>query len=241
MKKTLGCLRRADNDWSLIENGDKIAIGVSGGKDSLLMTRALSLYKQFSKKNFEIIGITVDLGLRPFDLSEVRSYCENLGVSYHVVDTEIGDIVFNIRKEKNPCSLCAKMRKGALYEKAVELNCNKIALGHHRDDLIDTFFLSMIYEGKLNALKPKFFLSRCGLTAIRPLIYLPEAHVVNSINRLELPVAKSPCPANGNTKRDEIRKLVKHMCVEYPDFKEKIFLAIYNNENYQIWNEIKKD
>lgn len=237
MKKTLGCLRRADEDWNLINDGDKIAIGISGGKDSLLMTRALSLYKQFSKKNFEIIGITIDLGLKPFDLSNVKSYCENLGIEYHVIDTEIGDIIFNIRKEKNPCSLCAKMRKGVLYDTAVSLGCNKIALGHHKDDLIDTFFMSMIYEGRLTALKPIFHLSRCGLTAIRPLIYLPEAHVINSIDRLKLPVTKSPCPANGNTKRDEIRTLVKHMCVEYPDFKDKVYLAIYNKENYQLWNE----
>lgn len=236
MKKTLGCLRRADQDWNLINDGDKIAIGISGGKDSLLMTRALSLYKQFSKKNFEIVGITVDLGLKPFDLSPVTQYCESIGVEYHIVSTEIGDIIFNIRKEKNPCSLCAKMRKGSLYDKAVELGCNKIALGHHKDDLIDTFFLSMIYEGQLNALKPIFHLSRCGLTAIRPLIYLPEAHVINSISRLSLPVTNSPCPANGKTKRDEIRKLVKHLCVEYPDFKDKVFLALYNKENYNIWD-----
>ncbi|MBQ9624957.1 MAG: tRNA 2-thiocytidine biosynthesis protein TtcA, partial [Clostridia bacterium] len=212
---------------------------ISGGKDSLLMTRALSLYKRFSKKDFEIVGITVDLGLKPFDLTAVKDYCENLGVEYHIIPTEIGDIVFNVRKEKNPCSLCAKMRKGALYEAAVNLKCNKIALGHHKDDLIDTFFLSLIYEGKMTALKPKFYLSRCGLTAIRPLIYLPEAHIINSINRLELPVTKSACPANGNTKRDEIRKLVKHLCVEYPDFKDKAFLAIYNKENYQMWNDRK--
>lgn len=235
MKKTLGCLRRADQDWSLICDGDKIAVGISGGKDSLLMTKALSLYRLFSKKNFDIVGITVDLGLKPFDLSAVKKFCNTLGVDYHIVDTQIGEIIFDVRQEKNPCSLCAKMRKGALYEKAVELGCNKIALGHHKDDLIDTFFLSMIYEGKLNALKPIFHLSRCGLTAIRPLIYLPEAHVVSSIDRLGLPVTKSPCPANGNTKRDEIRKLVKHLCVEYPDFKEKVYLAIYNKENYQLW------
>lgn len=240
MKKTLGCIRKADQDWQLIADGDRIAIGISGGKDSLLLTKALSLYRLFSGKQFTIVGITVDLGLRPFDLSGVRAYCEKLGVDYYVEETQIGEIIFDIRKEKNPCSLCAKMRKGVLYDKAKALGCNKVALGHHKDDLIDTFFLSMLYEGKLNALKPIFYLSRVQLTVIRPLMYLPEGHVVHSIDKLNLPVTKSPCPANGHTKRDTVRDLVKHLQIEFPDVKDKVFTAIYHDQHYQLWDQKPK-
>ncbi len=235
MKKILGCIRKADEDFNLIEDGDKIALGISGGKDSLLMAKAMSLYKKFSKKNFELVGITIDLGFTPFDLNPVKDFFREIDVEYKVVPTQIGEIVFDVRKEKNPCSLCSKMRKGVLNDTAKELSCNKVALGHHRDDLIDTFFLSMIYEGKLNAMKMKTYLSRADLTVIRPLMYLSEAYVLNSIKRFNLPVTKSPCPANGVTKRDEIRKLIKHLCIEKSDFKDKVFTAIYNKDNYQLW------
>lgn len=242
MKKVLGCMRKADEDWDLINDNDVIAIGISGGKDSLLMTKALSLYRLFSQKNFKIIGITVDLGFEGTDFSKVEEFCKELEVEYHIVKTQIGEIIFDIRKEKNPCSLCAKMRKGALYEKAKELGCNKVALGHHRDDLIDTFMLSLLYEGQLNALKPKMYLSRRDITAIRPLIYLPECYVVKNIDKQNLPVVESPCPANGETKRDEIRDLVSLMCSKFPDFKDKVFTAIYGDHNYNLWdNKVKKE
>ena len=238
MKKTLGSLRKADEDWQLIKNGDKIAIGLSGGKDSMLMAYALSLYKKFSKKNSELVAVMVDLGFRPFDYSATKSFCDNLEIPLHVVESDIGNVVFNVRKEKNPCSLCAKMRKGALYDEIKKLGFNKVALGHHQDDLINTFFLSMLYEGRLNALKPIFYLSRVDLTVIRPLLYLPEEHIIKTGEKLNIPILESCCPANGNTKRDEVADLMLTLEKQYPDIKDKVFDAIYRKQNYQLWTDI---
>lgn len=237
MKQTLGAIRKADEDWNLIQDGDRVCVGLSGGKDSLLLTQALCLYRKFSKKQFDLLAITVDLGLQPFDLSPVSAFCKSIDVPFTVVPTDIGEVVFDIRKESNPCSLCAKMRKGALYEETKKQGCNKIALGHHQDDLLDTFFMSMFFEGRLTALKPIFYLSRSDLTAIRPMIYLPEQHIIGLAKKLELPIVTSPCPANGNTKRDEIHQSIVALQRQYPQLKEKVFSAIEKDQNYQLWDQ----
>ena len=177
MKTTLGCLRKADTDFHLIEPGDRVAVGVSGGKDSLLLLHALSLYRKFSHKDFTLMAFTISMGLEPFVLSGIDRLCQELDIPYVVKQTEIGDIIFNKRKEKNPCALCAKMRRGALNDMCREYGCNKLALGHHRDDAIETLLMSLFYEGRFHTFHPKTYLSRTGITAIRPLCYLPEYHV----------------------------------------------------------------
>ncbi|MBR3843458.1 MAG: tRNA 2-thiocytidine(32) synthetase TtcA [Christensenellaceae bacterium] len=237
MKKVLGCIRRASDDYNMIADGDKIAVGLSGGKDSMLLLRALTLYKRFSKKNFDLVAITVDLGFGNFDTALIRNYCDSLGVECHILNTEIADVVFNIRKETNPCSLCAKMRKGALYTAAKELGCNKAAFAHHADDVIETLLLSLFFEGKMRTFLPVTYLSRMDITLIRPLIYLPEQDVINAVAKNDIPIAKSPCPANGNTKREVIKNLVKDLRKINPDIKKSLFAAIKNKDNYLLWDK----
>ena len=173
MKEVLGCLRRADEDFRMIAPGDHVAVGVSGGKDSLLLLYALALYRRFSKNPYTLTAVTLTMGLQPFDLGGVRALCETLDVPYIVRETQIGKVIFEERKEKNPCSLCAKMRRGALVDLCLEVGANKLALGHHRDDAIETLFLSMLYEGRIHTFHPVTHLTRKGITQIRPLVYLP--------------------------------------------------------------------
>lgn len=226
MKKVLGCIRRADRDFNLIEPGDHVMVGVSGGKDSLLLLRALRLYQYFSPNPFTLSAATLTLGLSPIDLSPIAALCEELGVAYHVKETEIGKIVFEERKEKNPCALCANMRRGALNDLARERGANKVALGHHRDDVIETFLLSMLFEGRLHTFSSKTYLSRSGVTVIRPMVYLPESHAIHVSNQLELPVVKSPCPANKLTRREDMKRLSRELCSYMPQAKERILSAI---------------
>mgnify|MGYP002411271497 FL=1 len=239
MKQVLGCLRRADQDFRMIEPGDRVAVGVSGGKDSLLLLYALSLYRKFSKAPFELAAFTLTMGLEPFDTASVAALCEALGVNYTVKKTEIGKIVFEERREKNPCALCAKMRRGALNDLCAESGFNKLALGHHRDDAIETLFLSLLYEGRLHTFHPVTHLPRSGITQIRPLIYLPEKHVIHMAKVLKLPVIPSPCPANGHTKRDEIEALLDGICKKVPNARELMLSAPQNEAQYGLWNKPK--
>ena len=236
MKKTLGCLRKADHDFGLIESGDRVAVGVSGGKDSLLLLHALSLYRQFSHKDFSLYAITVTLGLEPFDLSGIRALCEQLGIEYIVQETEIGKIIFEYRQEKNPCALCAKMRRAVLANTCVEHGINKLALGHHREDAIETLLMSLFNEGRFRTFHPKTRMSRTGITVIRPLIYLPESHVKHMAKVLDLPVVKSPCPADGNTDRQKMKDLLRELRKVYPDANER-FLHALQQDRYDLWQK----
>ena len=218
MKKTLGCIRRADTDFQLIGDGDRIAVGVSGGKDSLLLLHALSLYRKFSHKNFTVTAVTVTLGLEPFDISGIRALCEELEIPYIVKETQIGDIIFNYRHEKNPCALCAKMRR------------------HHREDVLETLFMSLFYEGRFHTFHPKTLMSRTGITVIRPLVYLPESHVKHMLRALSLPVVSSPCPANGETKRQEMKELLRKLRAIYPDASERMLHAL-RQDRYDLWQK----
>ena len=237
MKKVLGCLRRADQDFHMIEAGDRVAVGVSGGKDSLLLLYALSLYRKFCKVPYELTAMTLTMGLEPFDLSGVRALCDQLEVPYIVKETEIGKVIFEERKEKNPCSLCAKMRRGALNELCQEHGFNKVALGHHRDDAIETLLLSLFYEGRLHTFHPVTYLSRSNITQIRPLVYLPEKHIIHMARVLELPVVKSPCPANGYTKRQEMKELLTMLSKQIPNVRELMLSALQNEAQYGLWNK----
>lgn len=238
LQRLLSLTRQAVDDYALIDSGDKIAVGISGGKDSLTLLYALHGLKRFYPNEFELSAITVDLGFENFDLSPVRSLCSELSVPFTVVPTDIGKILFETRKESNPCALCAKMRKGALNETAKQMGCNKIAYAHHRDDLIETMLLSLIYEGRFYAFSPKTFLDRTELTVIRPMIYVSEADVIGFKNRFSLPVCKNPCPVDGKTKRECVKQLTKQLNLQAPGVKERLFHAITEG-NIEGWPDKK--
>ena len=236
MKKTLGCLRKADTDFNMIENGDRIAVGVSGGKDSLLLLHALNRYRLFSHKNFSLLAITVTTGLESADFTSVRNLCASLDIPYQIRETEIGRIIFDFRKEKNPCALCSKMRRAVLANTCVSENCNKLALGHHREDAIETLLMSLFYEGRFHTFHPKTKMSRTGITVIRPLVYLPESHVKHMQHILNLPVVTSSCPADGETKRAEMKELMQRLRQTWPDANER-FLHALRQDHYDLWQK----
>lgn len=239
LQRLLSLTRQAVDDYQMIEAGDRIAIGISGGKDSLTLLYALYELMRFYPKKFQIVAITVDLGFENFDLSPVKELCTQLSVPYEVIHTNIGTILFDIRKESNPCALCAKMRKGIFNQRATELNCNKIAYAHHKDDLVETMLLSMIYEGRFHAFSPCTYLDRMNLTVIRPLIYARESDVIRFKNRYQLPVCKNPCPVDGHTKREYVKDLMKRLEQENPGAFEHMFHAIIQG-NIPGWPDIPK-
>lgn len=226
MQQMLSLIRRAVQDYNMIDEGDRIAVGISGGKDSLSMLMALKHLQRFYPKHFELEAITVNLGFEGMDFSPIEKFCNELGVNYSIVNTDIGEIVFEARKEKNPCALCAKMRKGALNTKVEDLGCNKIALGHNRDDVIETFLMALIFEGRIHCFSPYTYLSRKKITSIRPLIYVPEKDVIGFANKYNLPIVKNKCSVDGNTKREEIKNIVKEFASKYDHFEERTFNAI---------------
>ncbi len=237
MRKILGAIRRADNEYNLIDDGDKIAVGLSGGKDSMLLLRALSLYKHLCKKQYELSAICVDLGFSNYNIPAMQEYANSLNIPLNVVPTEIAQIVFDIRKEKNPCSLCSKMRKGALYSKANELNCNKVAFGHHGDDVVETFLMSLMYEGRVNTFSPKSYLSRTDITLIRPLVMLREKDILTSVARNNIPTAKNPCPIDFATKRQQTKDLIKKLDSENPNSSDNILHGICTTNTYNLWDK----
>ena len=226
MQKLVGLVRRCVDDYHMIEDGDSIAIGISGGKDSLTLLYALHGLQRFYPKKFTLHAITVDLGFENLNLDEIDKLCNSLEVPYHIVKTDIGKIIFEDRKESNPCSLCAKMRKGSLNTAIKELGCNKVAYAHHKDDVVETMMLSLIYEGRFHTFSPVTFLDRMELTVIRPLIYMHEADVIGFVHKYDVPVVKSPCPADGHTKREYVKTLLKEINREAPGVKERMFTAI---------------
>lgn len=234
LQRLLSYTRRAVDLYHLIDDGDKIAIGISGGKDSLTLLYALHGLKRFYPKHFDIIAITVDLGLPDFDTSEIAALCEKLDVPYHVVKTDIYQIIFDQRKETNPCSLCAKMRKGALNDEIKRLGCNKVAYAHHVDDIIETFLMSLIFEGRLNTFAPNTYLDRMDLHVIRPLIYVEEREIIAFKKKYDLPVVKAKCPADGFTKRETMKQLVKSLEAENPRIRSCLFSAIEHG-NLKGW------
>lgn len=234
LQQLLSYTRRAIDDYSLIDSGDKIAVGLSGGKDSLALLYALHGLKRFYPNNFELHGISVDLGYEGFDLSPIAEICEELEIPYTIVKTDIGKIIFEDRKEASPCSLCAKMRKGALNEKAKELGCNKVAYAHHMDDIVETMMLSLIFEGRFYSFSPKTYLDRMDLTVIRPMMYVCEADVIGFKNKYQLPVVKNPCKVDGFTKRQYAKELIQQLNREHPGAKDRMFRAILNG-NIQGW------
>ena len=226
LQKLYSYARKAIDEYQLIEEGDRIAVGVSGGKDSLTLLYALSGLARFYPKHFEVQAITVDLGQPGIDFGPVGELCRQLQVPYTVVPTQIYQIIFEARREENPCSLCAKMRKGAFNEQAKALGCNKVAYAHHRDDVIETLLMSLFYEGRYHCFSPITQLDRAALTIIRPMIYVTEANVIGFKNRFQLPVCKNPCPVDGHTKRQYIKDLIKNLQKENPYLKDCLFHAV---------------
>ena len=228
-------MRRALDDYNMIQEGDRIAVGISGGKDSLTLLYALHGLKRFYPKKFELHAVTVDLGFQNLNLEKIKRLCEELEVPYTIVKTDIADIVFNQRGEENPCSLCAKMRKGALNQAIRDAGCNKVAYAHHKDDVVETMVMSLIFEGRFHTFSPVTYLDRMDLTVIRPLMYMNEADVIGFVNKHNVPVVKSPCPADGHTKREYVKQLLRQLNLENPGVKERMFTAIVSS-NLKGWS-----
>lgn len=226
LKKLLSYTRRAVDHYHMIEAGDRIAVGVSGGKDSLTLLAALAGLRRFYPKPYEVVAITLEMGYEDMDFAPVQALCDTLGVTYIRIPTQIKQIVFDIRKEENPCSLCAKLRRGALHEAAIQAGCRKVALGHHFDDVVETYLLSLMYEGRISCFKPVTYLDRVGVTLIRPLLYTPEYFIRAFAQRQALPIVHNPCPADGNTKRQEVKDLLKALEKQNRGVRERIFGAI---------------
>ena len=228
MQKLLGYTRRAVESYRMLEDGDRVAVGVSGGKDSVALLTALAKLRDFIGIRYELTAVTLDPGFGGVetDYSPVAELCASLGVPYELRRTQIGEIVFDIRQEPNPCALCAKMRRGALHNAAKELGCNKVALGHHNDDAIETFLMNLYREGRIGCFQPVTWLSRKELTMIRPLIFAPERDVASTVHRCGLPVVKSRCPADGNTAREEMKRFILETEKKERGFKQRIFGAM---------------
>ena len=221
-----GTVRRAVDDYDMIQAGDKVAVGVSGGKDSLLLLLALKHLQSFYPKPFQLEAITIELGFEGMDFAPVAELCRELDIPYTCLKTDIKEVVFDVRKEENPCSLCAKMRRGALNDAIRQRGINKLALGHHFDDAVETFMLSLLFEGRLSCFRPVTYLDRSGVTQIRPMIYAGELKISNLAEDLHLPIVENPCPQDKGSKRYEIKQLLKTMSAQYPDMKSKIFGAM---------------
>lgn len=224
MQKRMGLVRRCMEDYQMVSPGDRIAVGVSGGKDSLALLVLLSGLREYM--DFSLEAVTIDMGLPGMDFSPIGELCHRLDVPYQIVKTEIAPIIFDYRKEKNPCSMCAKMRRGALNEALLERGCTKIALGHHYDDAVETFLMSLIFEGRISCFQPVTYLDRTGITQIRPMLYLSEKNVSHFVEQMHLPVVENTCPADKHTKREEIKDLIYTLSATYPDLKERIFGAM---------------
>lgn len=226
LNKFSGLVRRCVDDYGMIADGDRVAVGVSGGKDSLVLLMALQRLSRYYPRHFELAAVTCDLGFAGMDFAPVEALCRELGVPYIRVPTDIREIVFDARQESNPCSLCAKMRKGALMTAAKEAGCQKVALGHHFDDAVETFMMNLLLEGRIGCFAPVTLLDRSGMVQIRPMLYAGEQRVAQLAERLALPVVKTTCPMDNTSKRAEFKALLHSLSAQYPDLKTKIFGAM---------------
>jgi len=226
MQRILSLVRRCVEDYHMLETGDTVAVGVSGGKDSVLTLAALAKLREFYPKKFDVVAVTIDSGAPGMDFTPIRALCGRLGVAYHLVPVPIYDIVFTYREEKNPCSLCAKLRRGALSTELNKLGLHKIALGHHFDDAVETMLMSLFLEGRISCFQPVTYLDHSGVTQLRPMLYVQEREVRGAVRRLQLPVVENACPANGATRREEMKGLLRELETRYPHIKKKIFGAM---------------
>lgn len=241
MKKILGCIKKADYEYELIKEGDKIAVGISGGKDSVLLLYALSLYQRFARKNFEILGIHINMGFPNMNMSEIDKFYKELNIPYITVDNDIYSILKQHQDEngKLPCSICSRMKKAAVNQVAKENGCNKVAFAHHADDAIETFFLNMIYGGRVATFSPEMFLDNIQLQFIRPLIYAHENWISKAVKEKGIPVCKSTCPNDKHTQREVIKNMLHDIYKQYPQAKENFLLMLYNEEQFDLWHRKK--
>lgn len=238
-QKMLSVVRKGITKYKLIKDGDKIAVGVSGGKDSVTLLKLLAEYRRFSPERFSLIAISVDLNFKdnPTNFTPLKEFCQSIDVELFIEKTDIGQVVFDVRKESNPCALCSKMRKGALNNLAKKLGCNKVALGHHADDLTDTLLLSLFYEGRLSTFAPKSYLDKIDLTLIRPMVMVREADIISYAKNL--PITKSCCPANTLTKREYVKDVVKEISRTIPNIREMLFTALIHPERYNLFDKFE--
>lgn len=233
-------MRRAVQDYRMINDGDKVFVGLSGGKDSVLLTCALADFRRFSPNKFTLEAIHVDMGLKDVDKTETEAMqrlCEQKDVPLNIVKTDIAEIIFDVRKESNPCSLCAKLRRGALNSEINRLGGGVLALGHNADDVAETMLLSLLYEGRFSCFQPTSYMSNSQITLIRPFIYIEEYDIISAVNRLQLPILHNPCPMNRVSKREYAKDLIKHICKDVPFAKQRILGAIYNPERNNLWQK----
>ena len=230
IERILSHSRKAVEEYSMIEPGDKIAVGVSGGKDSLALLCALVKLKRVLGIDYTVVALTIDMGLEGMDFSKIATLCQELEIEYHIVKTQIYEIIFDVRKEASPCSLCSRMRRGALHDACKELGCNKLALGHHYDDVVETFMLNLFFEGRIGAFRPVTYLSRKDLTMIRPLIYTPEKEIKSFAKGAELPIVEVKCPADGNTERAKMKDYLATFDSEHRGLYHRIMGAIQRGE-----------
>lgn len=236
MKRLLGDIRRADEDFHMIARGDRVAVGVSGGKDSLMLLRALAVYSRFAVKPFEVVAITLKTG-DPFDVAPIRALCEELNVPYVVEECDLIHQLFDVRREENPCALCARLRRGALLRMADEQGCSKLALGHHREDAEETLLMSVLYEARLHTFHPVTHMEDSGVTVIRPMVYAPEREIIHLAKKYAVPVVKNPCPADGHTTRQEMKDMLEELSRRYPRAKEYLLTALRDDSRYGLWNK----
>lgn len=236
LQTVIGKIRRAIEDFNMIDENDKVAIAISGGKDSMLLLYAMSRLQKFYKKKFELIAITINPGNKEFDTKNIEKLCKILDIELIIYNSNISDVVFNIRKEKNPCSLCANMRRGMINSIAVEKGCNKIALAHHSDDVIETLLLSLLLNGKIHTFAPVTYLSRSDIKVIRPMIYVEEKEIKRVIKDENIQISKKCCIQDGSSKREYMKDLIKSIRHDIPRVKENLFGAI-KRSNIDGWNQ----
>ena len=240
MQRLLGISRRAITDYSMIQDGDKIAIGISGGKDSVTLLAMLANYKKFSAEKFEIMAINIDLGFEDTSKEEVealKDYCKSINVELIIHKTDIANVIFNLRKEKSPCSLCSKMRRGALNTIALENGCTKLALGHHADDILETMLMSLAYEGRFSTFAPVSYMDRTGMTLIRPFIYAEEKCITSTAKRLKLPIVHNPCPKDKHSVRTDMKDFISDVDFKKRGTKQIMLGAIFNPERNNLWDK----
>ena len=226
LNRFTGYVRRCADDYGMLRPGDRVAVGVSGGKDSMALLAALRQLQRYHPSNFALEAVTIDMGFPGMDFSPVAAWCAEHGVPYTIIKTDIREIVFDARQEENPCSLCSKMRRGALNDAIRARGISKLALGHHFDDAVETFLMSLLFEGRLSCFRPVTFMDRSGVTQIRPLIYAGEQRIMNLADSLDIPIVENPCPQDKASKRYEIKQLIKTLSLAYPDMKSKVFGAM---------------
>lgn len=235
-----GKVKKAIAEYEMIQDGDRIAVGLSGGKDSMVLLHVLSLIRREIPVDYEIHAVYIDMGW-PVSVNLLEEFCQESGVSFTRLKTNIAEVVFDVRREKNPCSLCANLRRGALNNAARRIGCNKVALGHHLDDAIETFFMSLFYTGQFRTFSPVTYMDRSGITLIRPLVYHTQRTVENFMKREALPVIENPCPASGKTKREEVKGVVQYLNNLYPEFRKRFLTALKTLDPANLWPPVKNN